>query len=266
MGQELYSKNVARLADEEELKKNSEAMPQSNTELSGSLKFVTPEGEFDAVQWEVTIESEEAITDFCGGEGSVILLNSLMDDALTVKFMNTEFHIEAFDWLFRKEENGNKFYKVMKNEHVNSPSVLDELFVVAPKTDTNKIGESIERALASIAEIDAADYDKDLHERIGDAAKGALGELKTIAPNANINISGNKFFDSEGNEIMQKNSSAEHCIVKDNSSHTYIIPFEKLADWNAWCEIDEEDKRSWTAPEYAKIFSGRVVFKDYRID
>lgn len=245
MGQELYSKNVARLADEEELKKISEAMPQPNTELSGSLKFVTPEGEFDAVQWEVTIESENAIIDFCGGVGSVILLNSLMDDALTVRFKNTEFHIEAFDWLFRKEENGKKFYKVMKNEDVNSPSLLGELFVVAPKTDTNKIGESIDRAVASMAEIDAADYDKDLHERIGDAAKGALDDLV---------------------EIAKKNSSAEHCIVKDDSGHTYVIPFEKLVDWNAWLESDEDSELAWTPPSFARIFSGRVVFKDYRID
>lgn len=63
-----------------------------------------------------------------------------------------------------------------------------------------------------------------------------------------------------------------YIIVKDNDCHTYVIPRDKKAGWEAWCAIpepdyrvpeDERDYRSWDVPEYAVIVGGhpdRVTF------
>jgi len=56
-------------------------------------------------------------------------------------------------------------------------------------------------------------------------------------------------------------------IVSDNSGHSYIIPVGYLNDWNAFCELDEDDERGWNVPDWAKrIDGGRVTFWNWRIE
>lgn len=42
----------------------------------------------------------------------------------------------------------------------------------------------------------------------------------------------------------------------DQSSHWYIVPLDKQAEWNAWLELDEDDPKSWEAPEWAQMVGG----------
>ena len=61
--------------------------------------------------------------------------------------------------------------------------------------------------------------------------------------------------------------SEECVVVSDNSCHRYIIPFNKLGDWNKFMELDDDNPSSWDVPKYAKrIDGGRIVFEKYRIE
>jgi hypothetical protein len=54
-------------------------------------------------------------------------------------------------------------------------------------------------------------------------------------------------------------------LSRDNSSHWYLVPADKRAEWNAWCDLDEDDERSWDTPEWARRLSGspsRITFTD----
>ena len=54
-------------------------------------------------------------------------------------------------------------------------------------------------------------------------------------------------------------------LSQDNSSHWYIIPVDKQSAWEAWTGLDEDDEKSWTAPEWAIALSGSpslVTFTD----
>ncbi len=54
-------------------------------------------------------------------------------------------------------------------------------------------------------------------------------------------------------------------LSQDNSSHWYIVDASKRSEWEAWREIDEDDERSWEAPEFADRLDGdpgRVEFTD----
>lgn len=53
-------------------------------------------------------------------------------------------------------------------------------------------------------------------------------------------------------------------IVHDHSGHDYVIPVEKLAEWDLWLTLDPEDERSWDVPAYAKPFEGSLTFIDGR--
>lgn len=58
----------------------------------------------------------------------------------------------------------------------------------------------------------------------------------------------------------------EYTEVQDDSTHHYIIPFERLEDWEKFLEIPEDDERSWEVPEWAeRIDGGRIVFKEFKI-
>lgn len=46
------------------------------------------------------------------------------------------------------------------------------------------------------------------------------------------------------------------CLVQDNDCHWYVIPVDRFDDWGEWCEIDSEDERAWTPPEYATEVGG----------
>lgn len=52
-------------------------------------------------------------------------------------------------------------------------------------------------------------------------------------------------------------------LRQDNSSHWYLIPYDRVDDWNRWSELDEDDEASWDAPEWATPVNGspcRIVF------
>jgi hypothetical protein len=61
----------------------------------------------------------------------------------------------------------------------------------------------------------------------------------------------------------------EYILVQDSDCHWYVIPNNKNDDWCEWCEIDSDDERAWTPPEYAEEIGGcpsLVKFKEYRIE
>jgi len=58
----------------------------------------------------------------------------------------------------------------------------------------------------------------------------------------------------------------EYCLVGDDSGHHYIIPFDKIDDWNHFMEIPDDDPTSWNVPGYAeRLDGGRLVFSNWRI-
>ena len=49
--------------------------------------------------------------------------------------------------------------------------------------------------------------------------------------------------------------------VTDNSCHHYLIPYDRLEEWDKFMEIPEDDERSWDVPEFAeRIDGGRLCF------
>jgi hypothetical protein len=48
-------------------------------------------------------------------------------------------------------------------------------------------------------------------------------------------------------------------IGRDQSSHEYLVPYDKLEEWRAWTEIPEDDERSWDVPKYAKELDGGLL-------
>lgn len=66
---------------------------------------------------------------------------------------------------------------------------------------------------------------------------------------------------------MPKKKQAEFMEVTDESCHHYVIPTDKLADWNYWLyELPEDDPKKWDTPEYAtSIDGGDLIFKQWRI-
>lgn len=58
-------------------------------------------------------------------------------------------------------------------------------------------------------------------------------------------------------------------LVTDQSCHWYVIPADKIGAWNEWCSIDEDDERSWDAPDWAVGVGGSpslVTFESPLID
>ena len=64
--------------------------------------------------------------------------------------------------------------------------------------------------------------------------------------------------------------SAERFFLgQDSSSHWYIVPVSRTEDWLAWRDLDEDDERAWTAPDYARAVGGSpflVTFADPKIE
>lgn len=53
----------------------------------------------------------------------------------------------------------------------------------------------------------------------------------------------------------------------DNSSHHYIVPLAKRAEWIAWRDLPEDDENGWDAPEWAvRIDGGTLTFTDPKIE
>lgn len=42
-------------------------------------------------------------------------------------------------------------------------------------------------------------------------------------------------------------------FAQDQSCHWYIVPEDKKQEWSEWLQYDEEDERSWDAPEFARM-------------
>lgn len=55
----------------------------------------------------------------------------------------------------------------------------------------------------------------------------------------------------------------EYIAVKDNDTHRYQIPSSRKKDWEEFCEIPEDDERSWDVPEWAERIDGGKV-KSYK--
>ncbi|MGO8211808.1 hypothetical protein ACC782_33550 [Rhizobium ruizarguesonis] len=45
-------------------------------------------------------------------------------------------------------------------------------------------------------------------------------------------------------------------LTTDNDSHWYVVPVAHKEEWDAWCEIDSDDERAWTPPEFARAVGG----------
>ena len=52
----------------------------------------------------------------------------------------------------------------------------------------------------------------------------------------------------------------------DQSSHWYLVPDERRAEWHTWQLLDEDDERSWQVPPFAYRISshGSWTFTDPR--
>lgn len=40
-------------------------------------------------------------------------------------------------------------------------------------------------------------------------------------------------------------------LRQDQSSHWYVVPFERVEEWERWTELDEDSEAAWDAPEWA---------------
>lgn len=61
----------------------------------------------------------------------------------------------------------------------------------------------------------------------------------------------------------------KNILIQDNDCHWYIIPVDKKVEWFNWCELDEDDEKSWEAPEFAKEVWGcpsLVEFENFVIN
>lgn len=69
-------------------------------------------------------------------------------------------------------------------------------------------------------------------------------------------------------DIERLEGMEEYIAVKDNDTHRYQIPRSKKAEWEVFCEIPEDDEKSWDVPEWAERIDGMPVksFKQNIID
>lgn len=57
-------------------------------------------------------------------------------------------------------------------------------------------------------------------------------------------------------------------LDQDQSSHWYVVPLSRQEEWQAWCNLDEDDEASWDEPEYAVRVGGAytlVTFTDPKV-
>lgn len=55
-----------------------------------------------------------------------------------------------------------------------------------------------------------------------------------------------------------------YILVSDESGHDYVIPQDKLDNWEAWVDLDSDDPESWDAPDYAERVEGNFRFRQYK--
>lgn len=77
-------------------------------------------------------------------------------------------------------------------------------------------------------------------------------------------------WEQEGQMAASETTEPERYFLDtDNSSHWFIVPVSRKAEWQAWNELDEDDPASWDAPDFAEPVGGcfnLVTFTDPRID
>lgn len=57
-------------------------------------------------------------------------------------------------------------------------------------------------------------------------------------------------------------------LHQDNDSHWYIIPTDKLSEWEEFIELDPDDEEAWDVPEWAEAVGGSpslVTFYRYQV-
>jgi hypothetical protein len=52
-------------------------------------------------------------------------------------------------------------------------------------------------------------------------------------------------------------------LAQDNDSHWYVIPVDRAEEWEQWCEIDSDDERAWTPPEFAWQVGGSYSLVEF---
>ncbi len=45
-------------------------------------------------------------------------------------------------------------------------------------------------------------------------------------------------------------------LDQDQSSHWYVIPLARRAEWDKWCDIPEDNEAAWTAPVFVQEVGG----------
>ena len=56
-------------------------------------------------------------------------------------------------------------------------------------------------------------------------------------------------------------------IGSDGSCNSYLVPLDKIKEWQEWANLDADDERSWDEPDYAERLEGKLLtFTDPRID
>ena len=67
--------------------------------------------------------------------------------------------------------------------------------------------------------------------------------------------------------VGDANIMTEYVIVSDDDGHYYVIPADKIKEWNHW--LESQDYQDGIAPIWCEEIGGAinlVKFKNYRID
>lgn len=64
---------------------------------------------------------------------------------------------------------------------------------------------------------------------------------------------------------MTKLSLIRFFLGTDNSSHVYVVPVARRAEWECWSNLPEDDEASWSPPEWATRIDGAhsITFTDW---
>lgn len=49
---------------------------------------------------------------------------------------------------------------------------------------------------------------------------------------------------------------ARYFLSQDNDCHWFVIPVARQREWDLWREIDSDDERAWTPPDFAQAIGG----------
>lgn len=69
--------------------------------------------------------------------------------------------------------------------------------------------------------------------------------------------------DGQSHEIPV--SAARFVLLQDGDCHWYLVPVDRMTEFQSWAELPSEDERAWETPEYAECVGGSpslVTFAD----